>query len=78
MDASRGGNNNNKMPRADKYSKVEQSRERKSALPYSVVAIEKGAFWSSLTKGRQLYLLTTSLCFTDSFKSHQNNSMFCE
>ena len=35
--------------------KVEQSRERRSAL--GVVAIEKGAFWSPSTKGRQLYLL---------------------
>ena len=26
--------------------KVEQSRERSSALPYSVIATEKGAFWS--------------------------------
>ena len=26
--------------------KVEQSKERSSALPYSVVAIEKGDFWS--------------------------------
>ena len=32
-------------------SKVEQSRERSSALPLhlGVVAIEKGAFWSPLT-----------------------------
>ena len=32
--------------------KVEQSRERSSALPlhFSVVAIEKGAFWSPSTK----------------------------
>ena len=30
--------------------KVEQSRERSSALPYSVVAIEKGAFVSPSTK----------------------------
>ena len=29
--------------------KVEQSRERSSALPYSVEAIEKGAFWSLST-----------------------------
>ena len=45
--------------------KVEQSRERSSALP-GVVAIEKGAFWPPLTKGRQLYLL-----FLASF-SHQH------
>ena len=39
--------------------KVEQSRERSSAPPHlSIVAIEKGAFWSLSTKGRQLYLLT--------------------
>ena len=39
--------------------KVEQSRERSSALPLhlGVVAIEKRAFWSPSTKGRQLYLL---------------------
>ena len=38
---------------------MEQSRERSSALliHLGVVAIEKGAFWSPLTKGRQLYLL---------------------
>ena len=36
--------------------KVEQSRERSSPL-LSVVAIEKGAFWSPSTKGGQLYLL---------------------
>ena len=37
--------------------KVEQSSERSSALPLhlGVVAIEKGAFWSPSTKGRQLY-----------------------
>ena len=29
--------------------KVEQSRERSSALHLSVVAIEKGAFWSPWT-----------------------------
>ena len=41
--------------------KVEQSRERSSTLPVhlGVVAIEKGAFWSSSTKGRQLYFLLT-------------------
>ena len=39
--------------------KVEQSREKSSTLPLhlGVVAIEKGAFRSLLTKGRQLYLL---------------------
>ena len=39
--------------------KEEQPRERSSAIPLhlSVVAIEKGAFWSPSTKGRQLYLL---------------------
>ena len=36
--------------------KVGQSKERSSALPYSV-ATEKGAFGSPSTKGRQLYLL---------------------
>ena len=37
--------------------KVEQFWERSSALPLhlGVVAIEKGAFWSPSTKGRQLY-----------------------
>ena len=37
--------------------KVEQSRERSRTLPLhlSVVAIEKGAFWSQSTKRRQLY-----------------------
>ena len=37
--------------------KVEKSREWSSALPLhlGVVAIEKGAFWSSSTKERQLY-----------------------
>ena len=30
--------------------KVEQSRERGSAFPNNVVAIEKGAFWSPSTK----------------------------
>ena len=35
--------------------KVEQSRERSCALPYTyVVAIEKGAFWLPSTKVRQL------------------------
>ena len=39
-------------------SKVKQSRERSSApLHLGVVAIEKGAFWSSPTKGRQLYFI---------------------
>ena len=38
--------------------KVEQSRERSSTPQHlSVVAIEKGTFWSPSTKGRQLYLL---------------------
>ena len=34
--------------------KVEQSRERSSSLPYTLVlvAIEKGAFWSALDYGR--------------------------
>ena len=36
--------------------KVEQSRERSNTLPYTFkVAIEKGAFRSPSTKGRQLY-----------------------
>ena len=37
--------------------KVEQSKEWSSTLPYTlvVVAIEKGAFGSPSTKGRQLY-----------------------
>ena len=38
-------------------SEVEQSKERSSALPYGVVAIENGAFWSTSTKGRQQLLL---------------------
>ncbi len=41
--------------------KVEQSRERSSVLPQNlgVVAIEKGAFWSSSTKVTNFtYLLT--------------------
>ena len=39
--------------------KVEQSRDRSSALPLhlGVVTIEKGVFGSPSTKGRQLYLL---------------------
>ena len=38
--------------------KVEQSREKSSTpLHLGVVAIEKGAFKSLSTKGRQLYLL---------------------
>ena len=38
--------------------KVEQSREWSSApLHFGVVAIEKGAFGSPSTKGRQFYLL---------------------
>ena len=39
--------------------KVEQSRERSSTVSciLGVVAIEKGAFSSPSTKGRQLYLL---------------------
>ena len=38
---------------------VQQFREKSSKplLHFSVVAIEKGAFWSPSTKGRQLYLL---------------------
>ena len=42
--------------------KMEQSRERSSALPLhlGVVAIEKGAFWLPSTEGRQLYLLYCS------------------
>ena len=37
--------------------KVDQSWERRSTpFHLSVVAIEKGAFWSPSTKGRQLYL----------------------
>ncbi len=37
-------------------TKVEQSRQRSSApLHLAVVAIEKGAFGSPSTKGRQLY-----------------------
>ena len=38
--------------------KVEQSRERNSALPQhlDVVAIKNGTYWSLSTKGRQLYL----------------------
>ena len=36
--------------------KVEQSMERSSALPYIVVAIEKGAFWSPLTKVANFHL----------------------
>ena len=40
--------------------KVEQSRKWSSALSYTlgVVAIEKGAFGSPSTKGRQLYFFT--------------------
>ena len=41
-------------------SKVEQSRERSSALP-CVVAIEKGAFWSPSTT-------VTNFTFTTFFK----------
>ena len=39
--------------------KVKQSKERSSAfsLHHGVVSIEKGAFESASTKGRQLYLL---------------------
>ena len=38
---------------------TQQYKERSSApLHLGVVAIEKGAFWSPSTKGRQLYLLT--------------------
>ena len=38
--------------------KVEQSRERSSTLPYSVVAIEKKAFWSpSTTVANNLHLI---------------------
>ena len=42
--------------------KVEQSRRRSCALPLhlSVVVIEKGAYGSPSTKGRQLYLLLTT------------------
>ena len=42
--------------------KVEQSRERSNpvTLHLSVVAIEKGAFGSPSTEGRQLYFLLTS------------------
>ena len=42
--------------------KVEQSREKSSALPYIyVLAIERGAFWSPLTKAANFtfYLLIT-------------------
>ena len=42
--------------------KVEQSREKSSTPPLhlGVVAIEKGAFWSHSTKGRQLTYLEFS------------------
>ena len=48
--------------------KVEQSRERSSALSLhlSVVAIEKGAFWVALDYGRQLYFTyTLIMCIND-------------
>ena len=39
--------------------KVEQSRERSSALHFSVVAIEKGAFWlpsTTVTNNNNIYI----------------------
>ena len=43
--------------------KVEQSRKCSCTLPYtSLVAIEKGAFGTSSTKGKQLYLLYIGRC----------------
>ena len=47
--------------------KVEQSRERSSALPFSVVAFEKGILLVALDYGRQLYLFNTNNFPTDTF-----------
>ena len=46
-------------------SNVEQSRVKEEPHPLhlGVVAIEKGAFWSPSTKGRQLYFIFKS-CFS--------------
>ena len=51
--------------------KVEQSRERSSTL-LGVVPIEKGAFWSPSTNGRQLYFYIN---ITFQFKSDKRNSV---
>ena len=42
-------------------SKVEQSRERSSTLPYPVVAIEMGAFWSPSTKATNFTYISSHL-----------------
>ena len=62
--------------------KVEQSRERSNALPYTsvVVAIEKGAFWSLLiTVAKQLLHSNTwdhlTMCKQMSFGSFKILSM---
>ena len=53
--------------------KVVRCKERSSALPYiSVVAIEKGAFWSPSIKGRQLYFYFILL----SSSSQSDNTVF--
>ena len=54
---------NTQQHKARIKGKVEQSRERNSALPYtSVVAIEKGAFWSPST-------MVANFTFTYLFKT---------
>ena len=52
---------------------VEQSKERKSAPFYTSVAIEKEAFWLPSTKGRQLYLLKSSVEHNSSRERKQLN-----
>ena len=49
--------------------KVEQSREKSSALPYTLVVIEKGAFGSpSTTVTNLLYWITEELHFYSSWE----------
>ena len=47
--------------------KVEKSRERSCVLPYSVVAIEKGAFWSPSTTVANFTFFTIYKQTFDSF-----------
>ena len=44
--------------------KVEQSRERSSTFPYTSMSMEKGAYWSPLTGGRQLYYKSKYISLT--------------
>ena len=53
--------------------KVEQSREMSSALPNSVVAIEKGAFWSPSTTVAIFTYLYNIRLFVHSYKNKISN-----